>query len=289
MVADRVALGTKGKVQCPFSRTQIMECSKYVDGVQPTGCDGNGVVEAAASLVSAAVPLVPESDYPRQYDANPTDVANAGFMPNPTDFYVTLSSSASLLEPIGAVGDAAHKRNIENLKQCLYNEGPLCLCFDCYEEFNNYDGLTIYEPSDDAKAAGGTGGHAVRLVGWGTDPASGVQYWICSNSWGRAWPPNHKKCAGVGFFYVRMGQDVMHIESFCAVSAMPKIFNADRAPSEKQTDAFPGEEMACKGRGVVDSTKTAGAGFLAGVGGRVMVAGLLFACLFLVIKNSKPK
>lgn len=29
------------------------------------------------------------------------------------------------------------------------------------------------------------GGHAVKLIGWGTE--SGKDYWLCANSWGTGW------------------------------------------------------------------------------------------------------
>jgi len=31
------------------------------------------------------------------------------------------------------------------------------------------------------------GGHAVKLIGWGHDAATGFDYWICANSWSTSW------------------------------------------------------------------------------------------------------
>jgi cathepsin B len=31
------------------------------------------------------------------------------------------------------------------------------------------------------------GGHAMRLVGWGTDPSDNSLYWIAQNQWGDSW------------------------------------------------------------------------------------------------------
>jgi C1A family cysteine protease len=31
------------------------------------------------------------------------------------------------------------------------------------------------------------GGHAVKIVGWGIDSGSDVEYFICANSWGPSW------------------------------------------------------------------------------------------------------
>lgn len=31
------------------------------------------------------------------------------------------------------------------------------------------------------------GGHAVKIIGWGTDDASGDDYWLVANSWNPSW------------------------------------------------------------------------------------------------------
>eukprot|EP00966_Prymnesium_polylepis_P165633 3828773-Prymnesium_polylepis.2 len=56
-----------------------------------------------------------------------------------------------------------------------------------------------------AGAAGPQGGHAVRIVGWGTDDA-GIDYWHVANSWGAAWGMH-------GFFNIRRGTNECGIES----------------------------------------------------------------------------
>jgi cathepsin H len=40
--------------------------------------------------------------------------------------------------------------------------------------------------------------HAVAIVGWGTDAASGMDYWIMRNSWGESWGQG-------GYFYMQRG------------------------------------------------------------------------------------
>jgi cathepsin B len=31
------------------------------------------------------------------------------------------------------------------------------------------------------------GGHAIKLIGWGTDEESGLDYWLAVNSWNDTW------------------------------------------------------------------------------------------------------
>lgn len=43
------------------------------------------------------------------------------------------------------------------------------------------------------------GGHAIRIIGWGHDAASGINYWICANSWGDSWGEQ-------GYFRIAFGE-----------------------------------------------------------------------------------
>jgi len=51
-----------------------------------------------------------------------------------------------------------------------------------------------------------SGGHAVKIVGWGTDEESGHDFWIVANSWTEEWGEG-------GFFRIRRGSDEVGIES----------------------------------------------------------------------------
>jgi len=54
------------------------------------------------------------------------------------------------------------------------------VAFTVYNDFFSYaSGVYVSHP-----ASGVAGGHAIKLVGWGHDAASGLDYWTCANSWG---------------------------------------------------------------------------------------------------------
>jgi cathepsin B len=56
------------------------------------------------------------------------------------------------------------------------------------------------------------GGHAVRLLGYGTE--NNVDYWLIANSWNETWGDN-------GYFKIRRGTNECGIESdACAGDAL---------------------------------------------------------------------
>merc|ERR1712228_795515 len=78
------------------------------------------------------------------------------------------------------------------------NDGPVETAFTVYSDFENY-ASGVYQHTS------GTilGGHAVKIVGWGTD--NNVNYWKVANSWNKYWGEN-------GYFRIRRGTNEAGIE-----------------------------------------------------------------------------
>jgi len=71
--------------------------------------------------------------------------------------------------------------------------------FDVYEDFYKYkSGIYEYTAGDLV------GGHAVRIVGYGTE--NGVDYWKVANSWDWYW-------GEAGYFRIRRGTNECGFES----------------------------------------------------------------------------
>lgn len=251
MVADRVAAATGGRTMSAISTREIMECSDYEKDCNPVGCDGNDPFTALSSLATKNVKLCPITGYPRTYTASNTDTSACSGSACQSSYYVTVSNPAMLCESITAPGDEANKRNISNMKQHIYNEGPIIAVFSCPDEFSNYDGLTIYEPPPGTDIDH-IGRHAIEIVGWGRDDEQKVDYWVCRNSWGDNWPSKHRKCAGKSFFYIKAGSDVCHIESYAACADV-KTQSASSAPKDPD-DAFSGSGFACNIKPIIISS-----------------------------------
>lgn len=120
---------------------------------------------------------------------------------------------------------AANVTNIQRLvKEYIYTKGPALVGFVVFRNFSNgiftkinggvylekanylqYNGQTLTFSSNNTIDV--VGGHAVAVMGWGTEPnvrvgngandVANVPYWYCRNSWGTKWGEN-------GYFKIAM-------------------------------------------------------------------------------------
>jgi len=221
VLADRVAIMSQGKIKIPLSVQNLVDCVKVGD---TQGCNGGWPPDAFDYLLKS--PVMDAEQYPYEAKDGPTckDI--------PPKFSVKVRDTYYLTEENTEVGSDKHKANIENIKQNIYQHGPVVAGIQVYPDFMNYDGKTIYQPAPDQKSEGG---HAIEIVGWGkTD--QGDNYWICRNSWGEGWgggkdigDPDQK-----GFFFMKMGINNSGIEDL--------VFAA--IPIYDQTS---GEKVECDG------------------------------------------
>jgi len=86
-------------------------------------------------------------------------------------------------------GDTETASGVEQVQRMIMAGGPVETAFTVYTDFENYVGGVYHHVSGDM-----AGGHAVKLVGWGTD--NGVDYWKVANSWNPHW-------AEKGYFRIR--------------------------------------------------------------------------------------
>lgn len=82
----------------------------------------------------------------------------------------------------------------------IYNNGPVEVDFTVYEDFAHYKS-GVYKHI----TGGAMGGHAVKLIGWGTSD-DGEDYWLVVNQWNRSWGDD-------GYFKIRKGTNECGIES----------------------------------------------------------------------------
>jgi len=83
-------------------------------------------------------------------------------------------------DQIGFKGDVISASGEAGIQQAILAGGPVETAFTVYSDFENYVG-GIYHHVSGSMA----GGHAVRIVGWGSE--NGQKYWKVANSWNPYW------------------------------------------------------------------------------------------------------
>jgi len=102
----------------------------------------------------------------------------------------------------GAVQTASGEAGIQ---KAIMAGGPVETAFTVYTDFANYASGIYHHVS-----GGVEGGHAVRIVGWGTE--SGNKYWKVANSWNPYWGEE-------GYFRIKRGGNECGIENGVSFSA----------------------------------------------------------------------
>jgi len=98
----------------------------------------------------------------------------------------------------------------ERMKRDLVRNGPQVVSLTVCDDLFVYKS-GVYKHSANATCLGG---HAVRLIGYGTEEGTGEDYWIITNSWNKYWGDN-------GTFKILRGVNEVGIES-AAQTVLPE-------------------------------------------------------------------
>ncbi|KAK4795409.1 hypothetical protein SAY86_013403 [Trapa natans] len=104
--------------------------------------------------------------------------------------------------------------NPHNIMAEVYKNGPVEVSFSVYEDFAHYKSGVYKHVTGDM-----LGGHAVKLIGWGTTD-DGEDYWLIGNQWNRSWGDD-------GYFMIRRGTNECGIEED-VVAGLPSSKNLVR-------------------------------------------------------------
>jgi hypothetical protein len=109
-------------------------------------------------------------------------------------------------------GTAKDGGNEKNIRQNIYNWGPVTSGMKIYSDFYTFDTKnSIYEWDGKSPQVGG---HAIEIVGWGEK--NGKDFWIIKNSWGEEWGDK-------GYFKMIRGYNNCEIEEN-VISGIPDYF-----------------------------------------------------------------
>jgi len=182
VLGDRVAIAS-GKASPVLSPEDMVSC----DGGD-MGCSGGRLPDAWSYLSSTGI--VSDACFPY--------TAGGGTAPACSKKCVDGESwSSSKVKASSAYAI----NGVDHMQQELMTKGPVQVAFTVYSSFMSYKSGVYQKHWYEFLPEGG---HAVKIVGWGTENA--VDYWLVANSWGPAWGLD-------GHFKIKRGSDACGIET----------------------------------------------------------------------------
>merc|ERR1711981_6957 len=204
---DRACIQTGTKVD--YSAEDILGCCRTCG----MGCNGGYTAQTWNYMMSHGVctgglydgeGCKPYSIQPCVHHSDSTDRVNCEELdmePTPScKSYCDDSSHHYESDKIYLSSAYKVSRVVSQIQQELMENGPLEASFTVYDDFMSYTGGVYHHVTGRSK-----GGHAVKLMGWGTDAEEG-DYWLLANSWNSDWGEN-------GFFRMRRGTNECGIEA----------------------------------------------------------------------------
>ncbi|KAH7966901.1 hypothetical protein HPB49_020389 [Dermacentor silvarum] len=206
-MSDRICIHTKGKVQVNISAEDLLTCCDSCG----SGC--NGGYPAAAwqfykdeGIVTGG--LYGTEDGCQPYYFPPCEHHTVGPLPpctatKPTPKCVQTcrkgyEKSYTEDKHFARKVYSIRSRDETQIKTEIYKNGPVEALFTVYADFLSYKSGVYQRHSEES-----VGGHAIRIIGWGTE--NGVPYWLATNSWNEDWGDK-------GYFKIRRGNDECGIE-----------------------------------------------------------------------------
>ncbi|KAM9658330.1 dipeptidyl peptidase 1 isoform 1-T1 [Trichechus inunguis] len=198
MLEARLRILTNNSQTPILSPQEVVSCSQYAQG-----CEG-GFPYLIAGKYAQDFGLVEEDCFPYTATDSPCKVGKDCFRYYTSDYHY--------------VGGFYGGCNEALMKLELVSHGPMAVSFEVYNDFLHYHkGIYYHTGLRDPFNPFELTNHAVLLVGYGTDSASGLDYWIVKNSWGTTWGED-------GYFRIRRGTDECGIESIAlAATPIPKL------------------------------------------------------------------
>lgn len=140
--------------------------------------------------------------------------------------------------------------NVKAIMKEILTRGSVQATFYVYADFLQYKSGVYQHRKGEM-----LGGHAVTMIGWGTDESTNTPYWLIANSWNYDWGEG-------GFFRIRRGNNECKIEEllFAGIPQLPPT--PPTPPPEPSSSAAPepsssaGPEPAPSSSGGEESSST---------------------------------
>lgn len=213
VIEDRLCTQSAGADASPvllLSTQEITSCANSAYGFASAGCNGGwpsdgfkyavtyGVVTGGDAVNTAGSSCYP---YTATTGTCAATSANAGGTAS-TCRDVAYTAATFKADKRFPKYFRASNNVISEMQRAIVRGGSIATCFTVYNDFYAYTS-GVYAHTSTTVA----GGHAVKLIGWGTE--GGLDYWLAVNSWGTGFGMG-------GLFKIRRGTNEGSIESYSA-------------------------------------------------------------------------
>jgi len=206
-MSDRLCIQSNQTLQTRISAENLVACCSSCGD----GCNGGYPSAAWQYFADTGLPtggLYGDKTSCQPYSMAPCDHHVDGkYGPCPSEEYntPTCESTCQSGYPIDYESDlhfamdAYSVSGVEEIKTEIFQHGSVEADFDVYEDFPTYKSGVYQHVSGSY-----LGGHAIKIIGWGTE--NGTNYWLVVNSWNEGWGDN-------GTFKILAGENHCSIES----------------------------------------------------------------------------
>jgi len=217
--SDRLCIATNGTIALPLSSQEMCFCASFngcgggdlntpwsyinSNGLSSGASQGNGTFDNGGFCSRFSLPHCHHHG-PQGSDPYPAEGApgcpseSSPSCPTACDSDSKAPHNVFAQDKYTFSGQVTNFPDVATIQNSLMTDGPLEVAFTVYADFENYvSGIYKHVSGDEL------GGHAVKLVGWGTE--NGVDYWKVQNSWNPYWGEN-------GHFRIVRGTDECGIE-----------------------------------------------------------------------------
>jgi cathepsin B len=208
-MSDRICIASDGQAKPTISAADLMECCWNCG----YGCEGGYPSSAWSYFHSTG--LVTGGSYSSKAGCKPYPFAECEhhnnattYKPCPSKLYSTPKCTRECQKGYTTAynDDKSHAKSsyrvssdVAAIQKEIMSYGSIEAAFTVYEDFLSYKS-GVYQHTTGSY----DGGHAVRMIGWGTE--DGTPYWLIANSWNSDWGDK-------GYFKILRGKDECGIES----------------------------------------------------------------------------
>jgi cathepsin B len=178
MLSDRFCISSNKTINVKLSSQDLLSCDHF-----SMGCNG-GILDKNMDYLQEKG-IVTEACWPY--------VSHTGYLPQCSlDFKQECPVTHENFKKYFGT-HIEHFSNTEDAMNAILKNGPIISGFRLYRDFFNYKS-GVYQHITGSYA----GGHAIKIIGWGIDKASGFDYWVIANTWGSDWGME-------GYFWMKKG------------------------------------------------------------------------------------